>query len=289
MGALRKPPDTAKLRGAAGFEEFYSAAYGPRWPALRAALLGEGAPVRFVADPSVGAEYGLDAASLLAALCLARAVANSGSPASGRILDMCAAPGGKSLVLASAMGEDGRLVANERSDERRGRLSRVLAEMLGPERRSRVEVTGYDAARWSRHERGAFGAILLDAPCSSERHLLRSPAHLERWSPARSRNLAAAQWALLSCAFLLLEPGGLLMYSTCALSPAENDGVSGRLEEKYGDEVLRPTLDAESPFDALVGGNPPSEPTRFGRIVLPDAASGAGPLYFSLAMKARRA
>jgi len=96
------------------------------------------------------------------------------------------------------MGADTTLVANELSSERKNRLIRVLDEFLEPTLRQRVKVTGFDAARWSRFEKGTFGAILLDAPCSSERHVLTSPKHLQEWSPARIRNLAFRQWALLS-------------------------------------------------------------------------------------------
>ncbi|HTX71337.1 MAG TPA: 16S rRNA methyltransferase, partial [Rectinemataceae bacterium] len=113
-----------------------------------------------------------------------------------------------------------------------------------------------------------YDAILLDAPCSSERHVLADARALEEWSPARSRNLAARQWALLSSAFLMLKPGGCLVYSTCSLAPQENQGVVARLEGKYGGE-----FDFDPPEDGRC------ERAGAGMLMLPDRAGGAGPMF----------
>ncbi len=191
-------------------------------------------------------------------------------PAKGRILDACAAPGGKSLVIAARMTSGSRLVANELSAERRRRLKLVLSEHLPRSISCHIEVTGYDAASLCRRRPAEFDAILLDAPCSSERHLIGDPEKLAEWSPARTRNLACRQWALLSSAFLMLASGGCLVYATCSISPEENDGVAGRLLKKYSDE-----------FSFIPPDFPLGEQTRFGHIFLPDACEGSGPLYIS--------
>lgn len=88
--------------------------------------------------------------------------------------------------------------------------------------------------RWWQHEQAAYDALLLDAPCSSERHLaLRgTPVTREDWSPSRSQRNAATQLALLLSAAQLLKPGGRLVYSTCSISPGENDGVVGKALKK---------------------------------------------------------
>lgn len=99
------------------------------------------------------------------------------------------------------------------------------------------------------------------------------------------------QWALLSSAFRLLAPGGFLLYSTCALSPAENDGVVERLFKKFDNarcvfaelDTLPDVCQKIEPFsDARL---PPAEKTEYGFHVLPDTCAGAGPLYFSLITK----
>jgi len=259
-------------RGAEAFDEYYADLYGERWPALKAALLAPNAPVPFDGSGILRAPYFMDAASVLAARSL---------PLGGavRMLDLCAAPGGKTLVIASSMDREASLVSNERSADRRGRLRRVLDEHLPPELRARVSVAGRDGAAWSRIERDAYDRILLDAPCSSERHVLGSPPHLAAWSPARVRALAQGEWALLSGAFLVLAPGGRLLYATCALSPRENDEVVGRLLEKYGSSA-EIVADPPASFPDLPAPLIP-EPTAFGFQVLPDESGGAGPLYFS--------
>jgi 16S rRNA (cytosine1407-C5)-methyltransferase len=250
------------------FESYYAGVYGSRWKDLRESLLQKNDPVPY--GDGLVKPYMLDRASALAAQSLDLS-------AEGPILDACAAPGGKTLVIASRMGERSALLANEISGERRRRLAKVLDEHLPRELRERVRVAGFDAAAAGGRasERGRFAAILLDAPCSSERHVLANEKALAEWTPARPRFLARRQWALLSSAFLLLQSGGSLVYATCALSPEENDAVVSRLLEKYGAEAL-----VEGP--AFSGG----EPTRHGRLILPDRSRGMGPMYVARIRKA---
>ncbi|MDR2489900.1 MAG: 16S rRNA methyltransferase [Spirochaetaceae bacterium] len=263
---------------AADFDEFYRALWGERWEQLRAALCRE--PVREAYSFRLKKPYYLDHASVLAALELplphisdAAEGAGKGTGATGAeaplILDACAAPGGKSLVLASRMGENCRLIANELSANRRRRLTTVLDEHLAPKTRENVAVTGFNAAARARKkaEHGRYDAILLDAPCSSERHVLSSPAYLAKWTPARPAALALRQWSLLSAAFLLLKPGGLLVYVTCSINVAENDGVVRRVLKKYGETIT---------LEACGFG----EPTETGRLILPDTdPPGLGPIF----------
>jgi 16S rRNA (cytosine1407-C5)-methyltransferase len=252
------------------FESYYTGIYGNRWKDLREGLLRKAYAAPY--DAGLLKPYMLDRASVLAAQTL-------DIPEAGLILDACAAPGGKTLVIASRMGSRSALLANELSGERRRRLAKVLDEHLPGELRERVTVTGFDAAAAGgrESERGRFAAVLLDAPCSSERHVLGSEKALAEWTPARPRFLARRQWALLSSAFLLLQNGGSLVYATCALSPEENDAVVSRLLEKYGDEAL-----VEKP--AFAEG----EETRHGRIILPDRAGGMGPMYVARFRKTAR-
>jgi len=245
----------------AAFEEYYLKTWNSRWPALRKSLLSPAAAIPYA--EGLAKPYLLDRASVLAAAALRL-------PDSGNILDACAAPGGKSLVLASRMAEGAELLCNELSSERRRRLVNVLDEHLTPELRRRVRVSGFDAAAagGKKNEWERFDAILLDAPCSSERHVLQSAAALSEWTSARPRSLARRQWALLSSAFLLLKPGGSLVYVTCALCPEENDGPCRKLMEKYSGQVELDEVDFSE-----------GEKTRYGRLILPDAFDGMGPMY----------
>jgi 16S rRNA C967 or C1407 C5-methylase (RsmB/RsmF family) len=263
MGKSRKASRerAGPVPGEESFRAFYSALFGERWPALEAALAADSDSIPFTAGEGLEPYY-LDSASVFAASRLEL-------PEEGTVLDACAAPGGKSLVLASHLPQGAVLVANELSADRRRRLRDVLDRHLLPPLRARVEVSGRDAAAMCRSFESTFDAILLDAPCSSERHVLADPAALSAWSSARIRALARRQWALLSSAWIMLKPGGELVYATCALSPEENDGVVSRAIGKYGSAV---SVERLSP---PVGG----ERTEHGLSILPDRAGGAGPMY----------
>ena len=206
------------------------------------------------------------------------------------ILDMTAAPGGKTVVLASMMPDGALLTANERSAARRARLSKTIAACLPPDVQRRVRVTGADAAALCRyantHEQ--YDRILLDAPCSSERHVLRDARYLNEWSYSRIRSLAAAQWSLISSAYRLLARGGKLVYATCALSPEENDCIIERFTAKYPDMTVTGLPQIPRAEAARFCADPLSayEQTRCGFHVLPDVQSGAGPLFFSCLNKA---
>ena len=273
-----------QISGPAAFEAYYSALFDGRWPVLREALLQETQPVAF--SVCGGKPYYLDQASIYAAQALPPITPVD----AGCYLDMCAAPGGKTLVLASGIGQEAQLQANELSRARRARLLTVLDEHLPPDIRSRIDVTGYDAAALPRYRQAYYDRILLDAPCSSERHVITDAKHLACWTPARIKMLAQRQWSLLSAAFLLLKQGGFLVYATCALADAENDGVVQRLLKKYKTDAAvhsgTAAIEPEAANTAAANGSNTKsilgEKTLFGCRFLPDTCGGAGPLYFSL-------
>ena len=243
------------------FETYYQNLFGDRWTRLRESLLLPSASEPY--SNGLIKPYIMDRASVIAAESLRL-------PDEGIILDACAAPGGKSLVLASLMAAGVQLLCNELSSERRRRLKNVLDEHLAEDKRRQVTVSGFDAGEMGgkKSEWGRFDAILLDAPCSSERHVIQNPKALAEWKPARPRSLSRRQWSLLSSAFLLLKPGGSLVYATCALSPEENDGPVSRLLEKYAGNI-----EINEPGFAL------GEKTKYGRLIMPDESDGMGPMY----------
>jgi 16S rRNA C967 or C1407 C5-methylase (RsmB/RsmF family) len=206
---------------------------------------------------------------------------------------MCAAPGGKTIVIASRMDEAAELLSNERSFERRMRLQKSCDSCLPPQIRERVRVINKDGATLclSNDNIEFFDAILLDAPCSSERHVLGDKKYLAEWSPARIKTLAMAQWSLVSSAWRMLKKGGYLLYSTCALNETENDGIIEKLLKKFPDaQIVEPNLpdnpDSADNIMRFAADLPEYEKTRFGSHILPDAACGAGPIFFSLLKKA---
>ncbi len=193
-----------------------------------------------------------------------------------RVLDMCAAPGGKSLILIEGLKTSGEIICNDLSADRRERLKKVIQQYIPRDIRDRVWVKGQDAVQFGLREPESFDAILLDAPCSGERHVLEDPRALAEWTPRRPRGLQQRQYSLLSAAFLALKPQGYLLYSTCSINPDENDGVVDRLLEKRGIHIELADLD-----ESLLEG---AEKTKLGLLFLPDRC-GFGPLYVSRLFK----
>ena len=135
------------------------------------------------------------------------------------VLDLCAAPGGKTTQLAGRMGPGGLLVANEIMGERARILSRNV-ERMGV--RNAV-VTSEAPARLAQRFPGFFDRILADAPCSGEGMFRKDPAARQEWSPENVQLCVNRQRQVLEAAALLLAPGGVLVYSTCTFNRSENE------------------------------------------------------------------
>lgn len=265
---------TGRLKGPEGFEGYFEDLFEERWESLRTALAEDSNYLAL--EDGLRKTYFLDRASVVPA----RAVPLEGSEA---IVDLCAAPGGKSLLLALRMPEGARLTANDRSRQRLGRLRRVLQEHLPAGILQRVETTGHDAALWGRKQPQSADAVLCDVPCSSERHVLSSPTHLAEWSTSRITRLGKQAVGILASGFDALRPGGTLVYSTCALSPEENDAVVRRVLERRG-EICELNTPGDAELEMLCAGVLPVgavEPTELGYQILPDRAEGSGPIYFA--------
>lgn len=146
-----------------------------------------------------------------------------------RVLDLCAAPGGKSTQLADALMGQGLLVCNEPVSGRARILSRNI-ERMGVSNALVVSAEPEKlAALWPE----AFDAILVDAPCSGEGMFRRHPETRAEWSEASPEGCAARQKRILSCAAAMLRPGGRLVYSTCTLNREENESVIAWLLEAF--------------------------------------------------------
>jgi 16S rRNA C967 or C1407 C5-methylase (RsmB/RsmF family)/NOL1/NOP2/fmu family ribosome biogenesis protein len=152
-----------------------------------------------------------------------------------RVLDLAAAPGGKTTQLAGRLGDHGLVVANEVQPSRR----RPLADNLDRWGSARTMLAGETVARLAERLPGGFDRVLLDAPCSGEGLFRRNPAAAAQWRPGHVRGSAARQRALLADAAALVRPGGVLVYSTCTFAPEENEQqVAGFLAAHPGWELL---------------------------------------------------
>jgi 16S rRNA (cytosine967-C5)-methyltransferase len=140
------------------------------------------------------------------------------------ILDACAAPGGKSTHLAELIGDQGQVVALDRAEARLRRVVRN-SERLGLRC---VEPHQADAAQWAQqhpHWLSRFDRILVDAPCSGLGTLARHADARWRIAPDAIDALTVLQRQLLEGLLPLLKPGGLMVYATCTVHPAENSAL----------------------------------------------------------------
>lgn len=136
-----------------------------------------------------------------------------------RVLDVCAAPGGKSTQIAGALAGEGLLWANEIVHSRAQALLSNL-ERLGA---ANGVVSSCHPQTLCQGLRGFFHRVLVDAPCSGEGMFRRDPKAVEEWSPEHVSACAQRQRAILDSAALAVGPGGVLVYSTCTFSPEENE------------------------------------------------------------------
>lgn len=165
-----------------------------------------------------------------------------------RILDLCAAPGGKSTQIGAAMKGQGLLVCNEIHPKRAGILSENI-ERMGI---TNALVVSHEPAVLAEHFPGFFDRILVDAPCSGEGMFRKNEAAVLEWSPENVRMCAARQREILEYAAGMLRPGGRLVYSTCTFAPAENEGTIGSFLAEHKEFHLR-TLE---PYPEMEPGNP---------------------------------
>ncbi len=149
------------------------------------------------------------------------------------VLDLCAAPGGKSAQLAARVPQ-GVLFANEIVPNRATILLNNL-ERMGA--RNAV-VTSMDPEKLIGATGPVFDAVLVDAPCAGEGMFRKDPAAIQAWSPEHVAACAKRQRAILATAQGALKPGGQLVYSTCSFSPAENEENVGWFLREYPDFEL---------------------------------------------------
>jgi NOL1/NOP2/sun family putative RNA methylase len=157
------------------------------------------------------------------------------NPGGERVLDLAAAPGGKTTHLAALMRGDGLLVANEIKNKRVGHLA-MNVERWGA---GNVVITNESPERLADHFGAYFDRVLVDAPCSGEGMFRKDMGARVDWSPEMVNGCAARQKNILHVAAKLVRPGGYLLYSTCTFAPEEDEGVIAQLLEDFPEfEVL---------------------------------------------------
>ncbi len=159
------------------------------------------------------------------------------APARGlRVIDLCAAPGGKSTQLAAAIGEDGVLISNEYVTSR----CRILQGNVERTGAANTVVTNLDTRVLADFYGSYFDLVVADVPCSGEGMFRKYDVATAEWSPENVTACAERQWQILQNAVLLTAPGGRLLYSTCTFSLEENERNIDRLLTAFPDFSLLP-------------------------------------------------
>ncbi|MGM9745954.1 MAG: rRNA cytosine-C5-methyltransferase [Paludibacteraceae bacterium] len=189
----------------------------------------------FTRDPwfHAGVYYVQEASSMFLQYTVNQFVASD-----AMVLDMCAAPGGKSTLLSQHVSHGGLLVANEFVRQRAHILSENLQKWGNPN----VIVTNNAPSDFATFA-GTFDAVLVDAPCSGEGMFRKDDTAVAEWSPANVQHCVERQRDILQAAWHCLKTNGILIYSTCTYNPFENEENVRWLCNRFGAELLRLPID----------------------------------------------
>uniref|UniRef100_A0A182QRU7 NOL1/NOP2/Sun domain family member 4 n=1 Tax=Anopheles farauti TaxID=69004 RepID=A0A182QRU7_9DIPT len=203
-----------------------------------------------------------------------------------RVLDACAAPGGKSLLLLQTL-LPGTMVMNDLQESRCNRIRRLMRQYLydfdEKWKQKRCFITQSDARNLQ--EYSMYDRALVDVPCTNDRHsIMENDNNIFKPSRVKERlRLPELQAGILSNCLKLLRPGGTLVYSTCSLSPVQNDGVVHMaLSNVFNDVGLTVTIKDLSLMmqplaDVFKFANPAT--LKYGQLVLPFLPANFGPMY----------
>ena len=193
-------------------------------------------------------------------------------PRGAWVLDACSAPGGKTSQLASQIGDEGFILANEYVPKR----AKIIVSNLERLGVKNAMVTSLDTARLSEMFDGVFDIVVCDAPCSGEGMLRKYDEAASEWSEENVKLCSERQAMILSNVIPTLKPGGTLIYSTCTYSVEENEGVVCNILDSHPELELCPVKDevvAVTRDGIAIGGR---EELKLTRRFYPHVCAGEG-------------
>ena len=152
------------------------------------------------------------------------------------VLDLCAAPGGKTTQAAEKLNNKGLLIANEIIKKR----CIVLSDNIERMGIKNALVTNESPEKIAQKFPEFFNKVIVDAPCSGEGMFRKEPKALAEWSVEHTKSCSIRQKLIMDSAIRALSPGGNLIYSTCTFAPCENEGVVDYVLKNYPDMNLIP-------------------------------------------------
>jgi 16S rRNA C967 or C1407 C5-methylase (RsmB/RsmF family)/NOL1/NOP2/fmu family ribosome biogenesis protein len=224
----------------------------------------------FTLDPLMhaGAYYVQEPSSMFLEQCLRQTTDFNNSL---RVLDLCAAPGGKSTLIQSFISNDSLLVSNEVIKTRVG----VLVENISKWGNENVIVTNNDPRDFSRLP-GFFDVMVIDAPCSGSGLFRRDPDAINEWSTSAVETCSLRQQRILSDAYNCLKQNGVLIYSTCSYSPEEDENICDWLLSQHDLTSLKISIKPE--WNIIETKS--AEKDAYGYRFFPDKLKGEG-LYIA--------
>ena len=194
----------------------------------------------FTADPlfHAGTYYVQEASSMFLEQAL---VQHCNLSKKNRILDLCAAPGGKSTLIASLMNRESLLVSNEVIRSR----AHILSENIQKWGNGNVWVSNNDPSFISNAFNAFFDVVVVDAPCSGEGMFRKAANSIDEWSPQSVNHCALRQQRILHDIWDALRPGGILIYSTCTYNQFENELNLTKFKESCDFDSLRLSLNKD--------------------------------------------
>ena len=210
----------------------------------------------FTADPLFhgGAYYVQEASSMFLEQAFTQLFPEPGRM---KILDLCAAPGGKTTHLSSLAGLEALVVANEVIRTR----AKILSENVQKWGLGNTVVTSNDPERFGEQLRGFFDLIVVDAPCSGEGMFRKSPDSRNEWTPNNVNLCASRQQRILADAWDSLKEGGILIYSTCTFNTQEDEENVRWLADEFGCEAVH--IDTDPAWGIVRGEEEGIETFRF--------------------------
>lgn len=261
-----KPPVSIRLNPLKPFPETLAPApFGERVPWCENGYYLHERPA-FIFDPLLhgGAYYVQEASSMF----VSHALKTCGAEAPGlKVLDLCAAPGGKSTLIQSILAENSLLVSNEVIKSRAAILEENLTKWGG----ANTVVSNNDPRDFQKLQ-GFFDGIVVDAPCSGSGLFRKDPAAIDEWSEQNVALCSQRQQRILADVWPALKEGGFLIYSTCSYSIEENEHITDWMLEELGGESV--PLDIPDNWGIMAVQSPLKN--GYGYRFFPDRIKGEG-------------